>query len=196
MRLSLPQAQELALSNDLALQERQAQVRESQGLVQSARGLYAPVIGIRAQGGYGQQSQYNFAPQNNYSLYPEYSSVTQANGSSVKTYAPGAGFRVAANGWNALTSGLADFSAGLRLEYNLLDFSRGPTLASRQAQRQEADARYGDQLRATQLAVSSSFYRLQLAQQQVRIREAVLANDLVIQGQVQALKRSGLVPRL
>jgi outer membrane protein TolC len=196
LRLSLPQAQALALSNDLALQERQAQVRETQGLVQSARGLYAPVIGIRAQGGYGQQSQYNFAPQNNYSLYPEYSSVTQANGSSVKTYAPGAGFRVAANGWNALTSGLADFSAGLRLEYNLLDFSRGPTLASRHAQRQEADARYGDQLRATQLAVSSSFYRLQLAQQQVRIREAVLANDLVIQGQVQALKRSGLVPRL
>lgn len=196
LRITLPQAQELALTNDLAIQERQAQVKESQALVRSAQGLFAPSIAIRAQGGYSQQSAYNFAPQNNYSLYPEYSSVSQNNGSSIKTYAPGAGFRVASNGWNALTTGFADISAGLRLDYNLLDLSRGPALATRQAQRQEAIARYGDQLRATQLAVSSSFYKLQLAQQQVRIRKAVLANDLVIKSQVEALKRAGLVPRL
>lgn len=196
LHLTLAQAQELALINDLALKERQAQINESQGYVQSAKGLFTPTIGFRARGGYSQQSQYNFAPQNNFSLYPEYSSVSQANGSSIKTYAPSASFRVTSDGWNALTTGFADISAGLRLDYNLLDLSRGPTLAARQAQRQEAIARYGDQLRATQLAVSSSFYRLQLAQQLVRIREAVLANDLVIQSQVKALKQAGLVPRL
>jgi outer membrane protein TolC len=196
LSLTLPQAQELALNNDLAIQERLAQIEESKGLVQSARGLFSPTIGFKALGGYSQQSQYNFSPENNYFLYPEYSTVKQANGSSIKTYAPSASFRVASNGWNALTTGFADIFAGLRLDYNLLDLSRGPILATRQAQRQEAIARYGDQLRATQLAVSTSFYRLQLAQQQVRIREAVLANDLVIQRQVDALKRAGLVPRL
>ncbi|MEB3234108.1 MAG: TolC family protein, partial [Cyanobacteriota bacterium] len=54
----------------------------------------------------------------------------------------------------------------------------------------------GNRLRQLQLEVSEAYYRLQLADQQRRIRQVVLENDTVILDQVQALKTVGLVPRV
>ncbi len=53
----------------------------------------------------------------------------------------------------------------------------------------------GDGLRQLQLNVSLAYDGLQLAEQLWRVRRAVVDKNIVVPDEVEALKRSGLVPR-
>jgi outer membrane protein TolC len=88
------------------------------------------------------------------------------------------------------------FQAGLELQYALLDFARSPGVQAARARLRSARNSYAAGLRSLQLQVSEAYYRLQQADQTVRIRDAAVRNDLLILQDTEDLKRAGLVPRL
>lgn len=111
-------------------------------------------------------------------------------------YPSGLPFLVQADGWNRIQSNLALGTLGLGLNWDLVNFGRGAALAETSQELEAARQRYANGLRQLQLDVSLAYYGLQLADQLWRVRQAVLDNDTVVRDEVEALKRSGLVPRL
>ncbi|MEN9540802.1 MAG: hypothetical protein RLZZ459_893, partial [Cyanobacteriota bacterium] len=83
-----------------------------------------------------------------------------------------------------------------QLDYALIDFARTPTVQAARARLNAARNRYANQLRLLQLQVSEAYYQLQQADQNVRIQDAAVRNDLVILRDALDLKIAGLVPRL
>lgn len=63
-------------------------------------------------------------------------------------------------------------------------------------EREAAKKNHGDGLRQLQLDVSLAYDGLQWAEQLWRVRRAMVDNNTVVSDEVEALKRSGLVPRL
>ncbi len=103
---------------------------------------------------------------------------------------------MAPNGWNRIRENQWLGTAALALRWDLLNFERGAALAENRQELEAAAQRYANRLRQLQLEVSLSFYGLQLAQQQRRIRQAVVDSDTAVLEEVRALEGSGLVPRL
>jgi len=177
--LTLPQALELAVRNSPALAEQSAAVRERQGLKRSVQGRFWPELALELGGGYSQLRATNTVWTDNAGIY-------QA----------GSPFLVQPNGWQRIQSNLGLGAAGLGLRWDLVNFERGAALAESSQELEAAEQRYADGLRQLQLDVSLAYYGLQLAEQLRRVRQAVVDSDTVVRDEVQALKRSGLVPRL
>lgn len=177
--LTLPQALELAVRNSPALAEQAAAVRERQGLKRSVQGRFWPEVALELGGSYSQLRTYNTVWTDNVGIYP--------------TNSP---FLVKPNGWQRIQSNLGLGAAGLGLRWDLVNFERGAALAESSQELEAAQQRYANTLRALQLDVSLAYYGLQLAEQLRRVRQAVVDNDTVVRDEVEALKLSGLVPRL
>jgi len=177
--ISLPQAIDLALRNDPDLAERVAAVQEQGYRLAAIRGRFWPELAFQVGGSYGQLLSSATVWQDNAGLYP-----------------PGSPFLVRQGGWNQIQNNLLSGAASLRLDYELLSFERAAALGEVRFQRQQSQQAYAAQLRTLQLQVSEAYYGLQLADQLVRIRQAVLLNDQLVRDQVRALQQAGLVPRL
>lgn len=179
VELSLPQALELAVRNSPALAEQAAAVRERQGLKRSVQGRFWPEVALELGGSYSQLRVSNAVWTGNSGIYAQDSP-----------------FLVQSNSWQRIQSNLGLGAGGLGLRWDLVNFERGAALAESSQELAAAKQRYANSLRAVQLDVSLAYYGLQLAEQLRRVRQAVVDNDAVVRDEVQALKRSGLVPRL
>jgi outer membrane protein TolC len=115
---------------------------------------------------------------------------------NVGIYPAGSPFLVEPNGWNRIQENLLIGVAGLGLDWELVSFERNAALAEAKNELSASRQRYANRLRQLQLDVSLAYYGLQLAEQLRRVRQAVLSNDSLVKEEVQALKQSGLVPRL
>ena len=179
VRLSLPMALEVAVRNDPELAEQVAAVRERQGWLTSVRGRFWPELSLLAGSGYSQRRTDSTAWQGNEGIY--------------KADSP---FLVKTGGWNQIQQNLQVTTAGLGLNWELVSFERNAALAESKDELKASQQRYANRLRQLQLDVSLAYYGLQLAEQLTRVRQAVVNNDAIVKGEVSALKRSGLVPRL
>ncbi|MFM7652586.1 MAG: TolC family protein [Vulcanococcus sp.] len=177
--LSLPTALEVAVRNDPELAGQKAAVEERQGWLTSVRGRFWPELGLLVGGSYGQSQTDNSVGEDNIGIYP-----------------PGSPFLVAPDGWNRIQENLLVGVAGLGLNWELVSFERNAALAEVKNELVATRQRYGNRLRQLQLDVSLAYYGLQLAEQLRRVRQAVVDNDTLVTDEVQALKQSGLVPRL
>lgn len=177
--LSLPTALEVAVRNDPELAGQKAAVEERQGWLTSVRGRFWPELALLVGGSYGQSQTENSVGQDNIGIYP-----------------PGSPFLVAPDGWNRIQENLLVGVAGLGVNWELVSFERNAALAEVKNELTATRQRYGNRLRQLQLDVSLAYYGLQLAEQLRRVRQAVVDNDTLVKDEVQALKQSGLVPRL
>lgn len=177
--LSLKEAIAVAIANNPELAAQRARIQERLGLVRAVEGRYWPRLGLSLGGAFSQASIYNKVLEGNTGIYP-----------------PGSPFLVDTDGWNRIQANLGTAWAGLKLGWELISFERGAALAEEDQRLQAASESYANGLRALQLEVSEAYYNLQLAGQLRRIRAAVVRNDQLLLQQVEALKRSGLVPRL
>ena len=180
VRLSLPMALEVAVRNDPELAEQVAAVRERQGWLTSVRGRFWPELSLLAGSGYSQRRTDSTAWEGNESI-PQYQNNV---------------FSVSTGGWNQIQQNLQVTTAGLGLNWELVSFERNAALAESKDELKASQQRYANRLRQLQLDVSLAYYGLQLAEQLTRVRQAVVNNDAIVKGEVSALKRSGLVPRL
>ena len=181
--LSLAQALAVAVANNPELAERRARIAEMRGLKRSVLGRFWPRLGLNLGGSFAQRSTYNLVLDDNVGIYPP-------------APAPGAAFLVEENGWNRIQANQATAWGSLALDWELISFERGAALAEQDQRLSASLEQYGDALRQLQLQVSEAYYGLQLADQLLRIRQAVVRNDALVRDQVAALKGSGLVPRL
>ena len=181
--LSLAQALSVAVANNPDLAERRARIAEMRGLKRSVMGRFWPRLALNLGGSFAQRSDYNLVLQDNAAIYPA-------------APAPGAAFLVAENGWNRIQANQGSAWGSLDLDWELISFERGAALAEQDQRLTASLEQYGDALRQLQLQVSEAYYGLQLADQLLRIRQAVVRNDTLVRDQVAALKGSGLVPRL
>lgn len=178
-RLSLAEALAVAVRNDPDLAAAALDVREQQDLAGSARGRRWPELGLNLAGGFSQQRSYNQVWTDNAGIYPA-----------------GSPFLVRNQGWNVVQSNVGAAAARVELAWELLSPYRAAAIAEADDSLKASRQRYADRLRQLQLDVSIAYYGLQLADQLLRIRRAVVDSDTVVRDQVAALQRGGLVPRL
>ena len=190
--LSLPQALAVAVANNPELAERRARIAEMRGMKRSVQGRFWPRLALNLGGSFAQRSEYNLVLQDNAGLYPSLP-VFNPNPTSAFVNSP---FNVAENGWNRIQSNRGSGWGSLDLDWELISFERGAALAEQDQRLTASLEQYGDALRLLQLQVSEAYYGLQLADQLLRIRQAVVRNDTLVRDQVAALKATGLVPRL
>jgi len=198
--LSLEQSLALAFANSASLQAQREEVAASLALLQAQLGTYWPRISAFANGSYGQEGSTTTANQanNNLGFGPLFNPAPNGIVSSL----PGANrdiagpFYVPAGGSAADVTSTSGFSAGLSLDYALVDFARTPKIKSARAQLANARNTYANEVRKLQLQVSEAYYQLQQADQLVRIQDANVRKDLVILQDTLDLKQAGLVPRL
>jgi OMF family outer membrane factor len=193
--LSLEQAVALGFAHNPALQGQRELVAAALAELQAALGSYWPRISAYATGGSGQSSLSTNAPVGNggLGLGPQFAPnglATPAGGTTAGA------FYVPSGGAAYLNEATNGFSGGLQLDLALLDFARTPRVRAARARLRAARHTYATGLRSLQLQVSEAYYRLQQADQTVRIRDAAVRNDLVILADSLDLKRAGLVPRL
>ncbi len=200
--LSLPSAQELqagevqgltmldalglGFANNPALLAQRERVAAALDAVQAALGTYWPRISAVALGNTGQISSNNVASVGNADL----------GDSPLFAPKPQGAFFVPTGGWAYLNQSTTRGSAGLQLDYPLLDFARTPKVQAARAVLESERQRYANQLRQLQLKISEAYYRLQQADQNVRIQDSAVRNDLLILQDSMDLKLAGLVPRL
>ena len=201
--LSLEQSLALAFANSASLQAQREEVAANLALLQAQLGTYWPRISAFANGSYGQQGATTTANQanNNLGFGPLFNPAP--NGIVGSGTGPGGGinniagpFYVPAGGSAGLLTGTSSFSAGLSMDYALVDFARTPKIKSARAQLANARNTYANEVRKLQLQVSEAYYQLQQADQLVRIQDANVRKDLVILQDTLDLKQAGLVPRL
>ncbi len=178
-RLSLAEALAMAVRNDPDLAAAGLGVREQQDLAGSARGRRWPELGLNLAGGFSQQRSYNQVWTDNAGIYPS-----------------GSPFLVRNQGWNVVQSNVGAAAARVELAWELLSPYRAAAIAEADDSLRASRQRYADRLRQLQLDVSIAYYGLQLADQLLRIRRAVVESDTVVRDQVAALQQAGLVPRL
>jgi len=177
--LSLAQALEVAVANNPELAERRARIAEMRGLKRSVQGRFWPRLALNLGGPFFQRSDYNLATEGNSAVYSSTSP-----------------FLVETGGWQRIQANRGNAWGSLGLDWDLISFERGAALAEQDQRLSASLQQYGDALRQLQLQVSEAYYGLQLADQLLRIRQAVVRNDTLVRDQVAALKGSGLVPRL
>jgi len=195
--LSLEQSLALAFANSASLQAQREEVAASLALLQAQLGTYWPRISAFANGSYGQEGSTTTANQANNNLgfgqlfNPAGTGIVGSGGTAL----PGP-FYVPSGGSAADVTSTSTFSAGLSLDYALVDFARTPRIKSARAQLTKARNTYANEVRKLQLQVSEAYYQLQQADQLVRIQDANVRKDLVILQDTLDLKQAGLVPRL
>jgi outer membrane protein TolC len=177
--LSLVQALSVAVANSPELAERRARIAEMRGLQRSVLGRFWPRLALNLGASFAQRSDVNLATEGNSAVYSSDSP-----------------FLVETGGWQRIQANLGNAWGSLGLDWELISFERGAALAEQDQRLSASLQQYGDALRQLQLHVSEAYYGLQLADQLLRIREAVVRNDALVRDQVAALKGSGLVPRL
>ncbi|MBW0165896.1 MAG: TolC family protein [Vulcanococcus sp.] len=177
--LSLAQALEVAVANNPELAERRARIAEMRGLKRSVQGRFWPRLALNLGGSFAQRTDYNLANEGNSAVY--------------KSDSP---FLVETGGWQRIQANRGNAWVSLGLDWELISFERGAALAEQDQRLSASLQQYADALRQLQLQVSEAYYGLQLADQLLRIRQAVVRNDTLVRDQVAALKGSGLVPRL
>ena len=177
--LSLSQALAVAVANNPQLAERRARIAEMRGLKRSVQGRFWPRLALNLGASFAQRSDVNLATEGNSAVYSSDSP-----------------FLVETGGWQRIQANLGNAWGSLGLDWELISFERGAALAEQDQRLSASLQQYGDALRQLQLHVSEAYYGLQLADQLLRIREAVVRNDALVRDQVAALKGSGLVPRL
>ena len=177
--LSLAQALEVAVANNPELAERRARIAEMRGLKRSVQGRFWPRLALNLGTSFAQRSDYNLATEGNSAVY--------------KSDSP---FLVETGGWQRIQANRGNAWGSLGLDWELISFERGAALAEQDQRLSASLQQYGDALRQLQLQVSEAYYGLQLADQLLRIRQAVVRNDPLVRDQVALLKGSGLVPRL
>ena len=195
--LSLEQSLALAFANSASLQAQREEVAASLALLQAQLGTYWPRISAFANGSYGQEGSTTTANQANNNLgfgqlfNPAGTGIVGSGGTALS-----GPFYVPSGGSAADVTSTSTFSAGLSLDYALVDFARTPRIKSARAQLTNARNTYANEVRKLQLQVSEAYYQLQQADQLVRIQDANVRNDLVILQDTLDLKQAGLVPRL
>ena len=201
--LSLEQSLALAFANSASLQAQREEVAASLALLQAQLGTYWPRISAFANGGYGQEGSRTTANEANNNLGFGQLFNPAPNGIVGSGPGPGGGlnniagpFYVPSGGSAADVTSTSSFSAGLSLDYALVDFARTPKIKSARAQLTNARNTYANEVRKLQLQVSEAYYQLQQADQLVRIQDANVRKDLVILQDTLDLKQAGLVPRL
>ncbi|AFY28103.1 TolC family protein [Cyanobium gracile] len=177
--LSLEQSLAIGFANSPGLQARREAVAASLAELQSQMGTYWPRISAYANGGTDQASSSFFSPTGTGTLFP-----------------PANPFFIPPGGRGSLNTNTNGVAGGLELRYALLDFARTPKARAALARLRGSRLDYADALRRLQLSLSESYYQLQRADQLVRIREAIVRNDLLILQDSLDLKQAGLVPRL
>ena len=199
--LSLEQSLALAFANSASLQAQREEVAASLALLQAQLGTYWPRISAFANGSYGQEGAKTTANQANNNLgfgplfNPAPNGIVGSGGGAGGTPIAGP-FYVPSGGSAGALTGTSSFSAGLSLDYALVDFARTPRIKSARAQLANARNTYANEVRKLQLQVSEAYYQLQQADQLVRIQDANVRSDLVILQDTLDLKQAGLVPRL
>ena len=192
--LSLEQALAIAFAGSATLQGQRLQVAAALAELQASLGTWWPRISAVANGSGNQSSNNLNAPAGSVKGFgPNFDAngLRAANGQAVDGpfYVPNGGGAY----FNSFTT---EGFAGLQLDYALIDFARTPTVQAARARLTAARNRYANQLRLLQLQVSEAYYQLQQADQNVRIQDAAVRNDLVILRDALDLKIAGLVPRL
>ncbi|MFM9100672.1 MAG: TolC family protein, partial [Cyanobium sp.] len=182
--LSLEQAVALALHNSASVQAQRELVAAALAELQAALGTYWPRLVAEAGLGYDRSGSRTTAVQSSQAF------------NFGPLYNPGGPFYAPAGGSVASQEGTASLGAGLKLQQAVLDFARTPRIRAARARLEQQRADYANALRSLQLQVSESYYRLQQADQLVRIIDAVVRNDLVILAEALDLRQAGLVPRL
>ncbi len=182
--LSLAQALALGVAGNADLQARREEVAAALAELQARLGSWWPRILAFAGGGSSGNSSTTYAP------------VGSAGLGFGPFYAPGGPFYVPNGGGIFLNRSFNTAQAGLAIHYDLVDFARQPRVQEAQARLNQSRQAYAAALRQLQLDLSEAYYQLQLADHNVRIRDAVLRNDLLILNEVFDLKRAGLVPRV
>ena len=158
-------------------------------------GTYWPRISAYAEGSTGQNSNNLNVPSGNDSLNSD--PVMSKNGLLDSKNQPTDGPFYTPAGGGAYFNGTNNLGeAGLELDYALVDFARTPLVQAARATLEQERNRYGNQLRRLQLDVSEAYYGLQRADQNVRIQDAAVRNDLVILQDTLDMQIAGLVPRL
>jgi len=177
--LSLEQTLAIGFANSPTLQARREEVAAALAELLSQMGTYWPRLSAYAAGGTDQASTCFFSPTGTGTLF-----------------APSNPFFIPPGGRGSLNTNANGVATGLQLRYELLDFARTPKVRAALANLRSGRLAYADALRRLQLTLSESYYQLQRADQLVRIREAVVRNDLLILQDSLDLKQAGLVPRL
>ena len=182
--LSLLEALAIGFKNNPELQAQRELVAASLDDLQAALGTYWPRISAVAGGSTGQLSSNNTA------------SVGNGNLNLGPLFQPGGAFYVTTDGGAYLNQSSSVGAAGLQLDYALLDFARTPRVQAARAVLERERQVYGNQLRLLQLSISEAYYQLQQADQNVRIQDAAVRDDLLILQDSLDLKLAGLVPRV
>ena len=177
--LSLEQTLAIGFANSPSLQARREEVGAALAELQSQMGTYWPRISAYAAGGTDQASTSFFSPTGSGTLF-----------------APSNPFFIPPGGRASFNTNSNAVATGLQLRYQLLDFARTPKARAALASLRSSRLAYADALRRLQLSLSEGYYQLQRADQLVRIREAVVRNDLLILQDSLDLRQAGLVPRL
>lgn len=181
---SLEQALAIAFAANPALQGQREEVAASLASLQAAMGTYWPRLVAVAGGFTGQASTNLNAPVGNTNL------------GFGPLFDPGGAFSVPSGGAVSFNTTSTGGFGGLQLGYDLLDFARTPNVRAARARLEAQRQAYANQLRQLQLQVSEAYFQLQQADQNLRIQDAVVRNDLVILEDALDLKQAGLVPRL
>jgi len=193
--LSLEAALAIAFAANPDLQAQRELVAAAEADLQAAEGSYWPRLRAVAGSGALWEKDLLVAPVSNDNL--GFGPLFSPKGLLAADGRPTAGpFYVPAGGRVAFDTTSRGASAGLQLDYDLLDFRRPPSVAAVKARLTSLRNTYGSQLRQLQLQVSEAYYQLQQADQTVRIQEAAVRNDAVILADARDLKRAGLAPRL
>jgi outer membrane protein TolC len=182
--LSLEQALAIAFAANPGLQSQREEVASALANLQAALGSYWPRLEALAAGLTGQSGTGTNAPVGNENLRLG------------PLFAPGGAFAVPSGGAASFTTTTTSGFAGLQLGYDVLDFARNPRVQAARARLQGQRQAYANQLRQLQLQVSEAYFQLQQADQNVRIQDAAVRNDLLILQDALDLKQAGLVPRL
>lgn len=177
--LSLEQTLAIGFANSPSLQARREEVAAALAELQSQMGTYWPRLSAYAASGTDQASTSFFSPTGSGTLF-----------------APSNPFFIPPGGRGSLNTNANGVATGLQLRYKLLDFARTPKARAALASLRSGRLAYADALRRLQLSLSESYYLLQRADQLVRIRKAMVRNDLLILQDSLDLKQAGLVPRL
>ena len=202
--VSLEQAISIAFRNNPELQIQRDRIAAQGATVASLSGAYWPTISVFADLEGFQNGGTTFSPygNNNFGFGPLFAKDGQTpnvaltkNGDNVSDSYAGPFYVPAGGGLYADSNGV-DSQAGLQLNYALVDFARTPRVRSADAKLKQFKQQYANQLRALQLEVSEAYYQLQLNEQLVRIRDAVVRTDLIVLEDTLNLKQAGLVPRV
>jgi outer membrane protein TolC len=182
--LSLEQALAIAFAANPGVQARRNEVAAALASLQAALGTYWPRLEALAAGFTGQSRTNLNAPVGNGAL------------GLGPLFEPGGAFFVPSGGAVSFNTTSSGGFGGLQLGYDLLDFARTPSVRAARARLDAERQAYANDLRQLQLQVSEAYFQLQQADQNVRIQDAAVRNDLVILQDALDLKRAGLVPRL